>query len=187
MTTSSSEPNDDATGGTAGGPGATPPPDNEPPTMPGDPYTAPPYEAPPQQPAPYGQGQGPVGPGEPLTRDGGGWRPGPRNGFGVAALVLGIVSILLFPGLGIILGLLGIIFGILGIRLVSKGEATNNGMAIAGVVLSAVGLVLGALLIGFAVTYWPRVDDCLDRFSTSQQREDCVKDKLPDWMTTDDT
>src|SRR4029453_428470 len=185
MTTSSSEPNDDATGGTAGGPGAPRPPDKEPPTMPGDPFTAPPYDAPQQRPAPYGQG--PVGPGAPLTRDGGGWRPGPRNGFGITALVLGIVSILLFPGLGIILGLLGLIFGILGIRLVSKGEATNNGMAIAGVVLSAVGLALGALLVGFAVTYWPRVDDCLDRFSTSQQREDCVKDKLPDWMTTDDT
>jgi Domain of unknown function (DUF4190) len=183
MTTSGPEPNDDA----AGGPGATRPPDNEPPTMPGDPYAARPYEAPPQQPAPYGQGPSPGDYGGPMTRDGDSWRPGPRNGFGIAALVLGIVSILLFPGLGIILGLLGIIFGILGIRLASKGEATNNGMAIAGVVFSAVGLVLGALLIGFAVTYWPRVDDCLDRFSTSQQREDCIKDKLPDWMTTDDT
>jgi hypothetical protein len=155
--------------------------------MPGDPYAARPYEAPPQQPAPYGLGQSPRDYSGPVTGDVSGWRPGPRNGFGIAALVLGIVSILLFPGLGIILGLLGIIFGILGIRLASKGEATNNGMAIAGVVLSAVGLALGALLIGFAVTYWPRVDDCLDRFSTSQQREDCIKDKLPDWMTTDDT
>jgi Domain of unknown function (DUF4190) len=187
MTTSGPEPNDDATGGTASGPGATRPPDTEPPTMPGDPYAARPYEAPPQQPAPYGLGQSPGDYSGPVTGDVSGWRPGPRNGFGIAALVLGIVSILLFPGLGIILGLLGIIFGILGIRLASKGEATNNGMAIAGVVLSAVGLALGALLIGFAVTYWPRVDDCLDRFSTSQQREDCIKDKLPDWMTTDDT
>jgi hypothetical protein len=144
--------------------------------MPGDPYTAPPYDAPPRQPPPYGQGQSPGGPGEPLTRDGGGWRPGPRNGFGIAALVLGIVSIVLFPGLGIILGLLGIIFGILGIRLVSKGEATNNGMAVAGVVLSAVGLVLGALLVVCQV-YWPRVDDCLTGFD--QQREDCAATNSP--------
>jgi membrane-bound ClpP family serine protease len=144
---------------------------------------APPVEGPPHQPGPYGQGPG--GYGEALSHDGGGWRRSPRNGYGLAALVLGIVSILLFPGPGIILGLLGIIFGILGLRLISKGEATNTGMAIAGIVLSAIGLTLGALVVGFAVKYWPKIDDCLDedKFPTSQQREDCVKDKLPDWAT----
>jgi Domain of unknown function (DUF4190) len=185
MTTSSPEPEDDARNGAAASQDANAGAGDDTPAMPRDPYVAPPAEGPLRQPEPYGQGPG--GHGEPLGRDGGGWRPSPRNGYGIAALVLGIVSILLFPGPGIILGVLGIIFGILGLRLISKGEATNTGMAITGIVLSAIGLTLGALLVGFAAKYWPKIDDCLDedKFPTSQQREDCVKDKLPDWATND--
>jgi hypothetical protein len=183
MTTSSPEPDHDATKGSAGGPAATARPGDDTPATPRDPYVAPQAGGPPRQPEPYGQGPG--GYAEPVSQDGGGWRPSPRNGYGIAALVLGIVSVLLFPGPGIILGVLGIIFGILGLRLTSKGEATNTGMAITGIVLSAIGLTLGALVVGFAVKYWPKIDECLDedKFPTSQQREDCVKDKLPDWAT----
>ena len=186
MTTSSPGSGEDARRDDAGATGGTAQPGGEPPALPPDPYTAPPVEGPPRQQWPYGQS--PEGYGGPPT-PGGGWRPSPRNGFGIAALVLGIVSILLFPGPGIILGVLGIIFGVLGLRLISKGEARNTGMAITGIALSAIGLTLGALVVGFAVKYWPKIDDCLDqdRFPTSQQREDCVKDKLPDWATSNDS
>lgn len=71
----------------------------------------------------------------------------PRNGMGVAALVLGVsslvaaVSFVLFP-LGLIAGLVGLILGIIAlVRKDAKGS-TNPGQAIAGIVCSALALVL---------------------------------------------
>lgn len=71
----------------------------------------------------------------------------PKNGFGVTALVLGIVGavIALIPILGQIawpIVIIGLIFGVLGIIRSSRGVASNMGMAIAGTVLSAVGLLI---------------------------------------------
>jgi hypothetical protein len=61
-----------------------------------------------------------------------------QNGYGTAALVLGIVGLLLF---GCILGPLAIVFGAMGISKVNKGLATNKGAATTGLVLGIVGLV----------------------------------------------
>ncbi|WP_141287100.1 MmpS family transport accessory protein, partial [Pseudonocardia saturnea] len=71
----------------------------------------------------------------------------PRNGFGTTALVLGILGLLfsLIPFVGVIawpLVILGLIFGVLGIVRVSRGKANNRGVAIAGTVLSALGLLV---------------------------------------------
>ncbi|MEJ8281120.1 MmpS family transport accessory protein [Pseudonocardia spirodelae] len=71
----------------------------------------------------------------------------PRNGFGVTALVLGILGLLfsLIPIVGVIawpLVILGLVFGALGIVRAVRGRATNRGVAIAGTVLSALGLVV---------------------------------------------
>lgn len=70
-----------------------------------------------------------------------------RNGFGTAALVLGIVGVVfaVIPIVGVIawpLVILGLIFGVLGILRAGKGEATNKGMAITGTALSGVGLLV---------------------------------------------
>ncbi|MGW6569872.1 DUF4190 domain-containing protein [Streptomyces sp. NPDC054975] len=81
----------------------------------------------------------------------------PRNGLGVAALVLGIVGLLfgLFPltfWLGAILGILALIFGIIGHGRARKGEATNKGAALSGIILGALALVASiAWVIFFAV------------------------------------
>ncbi|MBT2491110.1 DUF4190 domain-containing protein [Streptomyces sp. ISL-96] len=79
--------------------------------------------------------------------------PAPANGFGVTAMVLGIISVTFFCayGLGIILGILALIFGILGRKRVARGEATNSGMALAGIILGVIGFVLSAAFIGFVV------------------------------------
>lgn len=71
----------------------------------------------------------------------------PRNGFGVTALVLGMLGLLFsfIPIIGMIawpLVLLGLLFGVLGVVRASRGRADNRGVAIAGTVLSAVGLVI---------------------------------------------
>ncbi|MET9956045.1 DUF4190 domain-containing protein [Streptomyces sp. NPDC006339] len=77
----------------------------------------------------------------------------PRNGFGVTALVLGILAALfgitpfLF-WLGAILGVLAVIFGIIGAVRAGQGIATNKGMAVTGAVLGgAVGLVASIIWV----------------------------------------
>ncbi len=62
----------------------------------------------------------------------------PRNGVGIAALVVGLIS-LVFAGL--ILGAVAIILGWIGMNRVKKGEATNQVMALIGVVLGIAGVV----------------------------------------------
>ncbi|MEV5985123.1 DUF4190 domain-containing protein [Streptomyces sp. NPDC052051] len=101
----------------------------------------------------------------------------PRNGFGIAALVLGILSVCLFCAYGVVsvvLGILAVVFGVKGRKRADQGEADNYGQAQAGFVLGIIGLALGVavitlMIIGFlfAFTYFPTdpdssyVDDAL--------------------------
>lgn len=109
--------------------GRDPEPEPEPEQFP--PYPAPP-PLPPEAYPTYTGGQGYEygGYGAPPVRR--------RNGMGVAALVWGIVGILLFPPCSI----LAIVFGRIGLNRVARGEATNRGVAQAGFVLGIVGLLL---------------------------------------------
>jgi hypothetical protein len=129
--------------------GGTPPPFGTPPPV----YNAPPpYGAPPGQPPygtqPYGapvQGQG-------------------RNGFGVTALVLGILSIVPIAGLA---GIPGLVFGILGRKRAKRGEATNGGVALAGIITSVIGMaLLAAYVVGVVLLFTSgaghRFLDCAD-------------------------
>lgn len=73
----------------------------------------------------------------------------PSNGMGVAALVLGIIAAVgfcLWP-LAIVLGILAIIFGAIGRGKARRGEATNPGQALAGIICGAAGIVLGVALL----------------------------------------
>ncbi len=111
-------------------------------------------------PAPYGMqrhsyGQGPYGPG--VYQPGSyGYPvapfyvpPAPSNGMGLAALVLGIVGTVLAPTvvLGAVLGVLAIVFGAVGRVKARKGEATNPGQALAGLILGGVGLIATVLMV----------------------------------------
>ena len=72
----------------------------------------------------------------------------PRNGFGVAALVLGIIGLLF----GLIFGVLAIIFGSLGMKRAQRGEATNGGQAKAGFILGIISVALGVVyLVAFGI------------------------------------
>ncbi|MFF0742653.1 DUF4190 domain-containing protein [Streptomyces sp. NPDC004111] len=103
-----------------------------------DPYAHPAVPPPPTHPGPYTY---PGGYGMPFAPP-----PPPRNGMGVTALVLGLVSTLL--GLLVVLfwatwlpGLLALVFGLVALGQVRRGTATNKGAAVAGAVLGAVGLL----------------------------------------------
>jgi hypothetical protein len=66
------------------------------------------------------------------------------KGFGIAALVLGLVGVVLLwlPYVNIICAILAIIFGILAIV-----KTTSKGLGIAGLVLGAVVILIGVILI----------------------------------------
>jgi hypothetical protein len=110
-------------------------------SAPGDPRNGGQYPSP----GSYGYSQGP-GYGAPPAR--------PRNGFGIAALVLGLFALVLSWTIigGIILGILALIFGLLGRARVKRGEATNGGLSIAGVVLGAIGLLIAIGLVAFGLS-----------------------------------
>ncbi|MEU5596039.1 hypothetical protein [Streptomyces sp. NPDC020298] len=101
--------------------------------------------------APDGPGQLPYGyPAGP----GYGWpgmQPMPSNGMGTAALSLGILAALCFClwPLAIVLGVLAVIFGGIGRGKARRGEATNGGQALAGIICGAAGIVLGFAAIAF--------------------------------------
>lgn len=72
-----------------------------------------------------------------------GYREPERKGFAIASLVLGILSLVLCCVYGGFLGILGLIFGILSL---AKKES-KMGMAIAGIITSAFGLIYGILMV----------------------------------------
>ena len=109
----------------------------------------------------------------------------PRNGLGVAALVLGVgslvaaASFLLFP-LALVGGVVGAILGAVGIARASSGRATNQGQAAAGLACSVIALILAAVLavrVGTWVTHntgpLGRLDKCLTKASGRASVADC--------------
>jgi Domain of unknown function (DUF4190) len=73
----------------------------------------------------------------------------PRNGLGITALALGIVAVIASITVigGIVLGIIAIVLGFLGRSRAKKGQATNGGVALAGIITGAVGLVLSIVLV----------------------------------------
>ena len=73
---------------------------------------------------------------------------GQGNGMAVAALVLGIISFVLFfaCGVGILAGVVAVILGFLGMSK-AKQIGKGRGMSIAGLILGGVGIVVSALFL----------------------------------------
>ncbi|MDQ4010496.1 MAG: DUF4190 domain-containing protein [Actinomycetota bacterium] len=96
-----------------------------------------------QYPPPGGYEQNPAGP-----------QRRPRNGLGIAALVLGLLALVLSWTIigGIVLGLLALVFGLLGRARVKRGEATNGGLPVAGIVLGSIGLLIAIGIVAFGVS-----------------------------------
>jgi hypothetical protein len=74
----------------------------------------------------------------------------PANGAGTAALVLGVISLVIG---GLFLGIPAIILGRKGMQRAAQGLATNGGIAKAGFILGIIGTALSVLgIILFATT-----------------------------------
>ncbi|MFG2789459.1 DUF4190 domain-containing protein [Streptomyces sp. NPDC048419] len=142
-------------------------------TPPAGPYGPPAHHhgepVPPPPIAPEGPGQVPYGYGYPQQSGYGapgpqssglpgyyGW-PGlaavPSNGMGTAALVIGIIAVVVFClwPIAILLGVLAVIFGSIGRAKARRGEATNAGQSLAGIICGAVGIVLGLVMIAVLI------------------------------------
>ncbi|WP_181791649.1 DUF4190 domain-containing protein, partial [Streptomyces phytophilus] len=109
------------------------------------------------------------------------WVPptGPRNGSGVAAMILGVIGAvlaftLLLSPLAVILGGLAIGFGIVTLRRVRRGEAGNRRSGLSGIWLGGVAAVVGIgmsiLLVVLAVDFFapvrPETDSAVEAGET---------------------
>ncbi|MFJ3664769.1 DUF4190 domain-containing protein [Streptomyces sp. NPDC090119] len=101
----------------------------------------------PQGPSPYPQPPAYGWPGAPMG-------PVPQNSAGTAALVLGILSIVLFCFYGvlsIIMGIVAVVLGFQGRKRADRGEATNRSQAQAGIVCGVIGIVVGLIALAFVI------------------------------------
>ena len=79
---------------------------------------------------------------------------GGHSGRATASMVLGIISIpaVLFAILGLIIGVVGLVLGVIARGEIDRRGLTNRGQAIAGIVLSSIGIVLAiASMVAAAV------------------------------------
>jgi hypothetical protein len=111
-----------------------------------------------------------------------------RNGMGTAALVVGVVALVLavliifFP-IAALLGIFGAIFGMIGMRRASRGEADNRPHAVAGLVT---GLLAVAIAISIGVRLGTFINDhqgdfrrfwsCITSAPTDAEQDDCARE-----------
>lgn len=76
-----------------------------------------------------------------------------RNGLGIAALVLGIVGLVMvwLPFLSLLLGILATALGGVGLGTARQGKTTGKGSSIAGLTLGIITVVLAFLSLTLAV------------------------------------
>jgi hypothetical protein len=148
----------------------------------GTPQTAPPYPYPypyQYQPGPYPSGYPPPPP-PPY-----GYPPppvAPRNGLGIASLVLAIIALLSVWSVvvAIVLGLVAVVIGFFGRGRVKRGTANNGGVAIAGIVLGTLAVVVGLAFVAIWTEVWKDVGggdyiDCMQKAGSDHfQQQRCA-------------
>ncbi|MGQ4668718.1 DUF4190 domain-containing protein [Metabacillus halosaccharovorans] len=75
------------------------------------------------------------------------------NGKAIAALILGILSIItiIFTGVGIILGVIGLILGIIGFNEIKRFGQEGRKMAITGIICSCIGIFITIVFVVISV------------------------------------
>jgi Domain of unknown function (DUF4190) len=143
---------------------------------------APPPMPPPPSPPQYG-----AYPGYPPPQPYIGYAPppaAPKNGLGIAALVIAIIGLFTVFG-GLLLGVVAVILGFIGWGRARRGEATNAGVAIAGIVLGFLGIILSIVAIFIVVSFFNNVGgtdyvDCLSRAGNDEQEMQQCADQFRD-------
>ena len=123
---------------------------------------------------------------------GGGYQPpppAPKNGLGIAALVAAIVGLVFCWSVvgGVVLGVLAAILGIVGYGRAKRGQATNTGVAIAGIVLGALAVVVSLAFIPIWMGVFSEVGgtdylDCVSRAGSDPKAVEGCANQLRDRM-----
>ena len=142
---------------------------------PGGAYQGGPYPGGYPPPAPYGDYYSP-GP--------------PKNGMGVAALVVAIIALISSVSVvgGILLGIVAVILGFIGRGRVKSGEANNGGVATAGIILGVISIIAGLAFIAIWVGLFKDVGaggyfDCLQRAGQDRAAVQQCSDEFRQSMT----
>jgi hypothetical protein len=122
---------------------------------------------------------------------------GPRNGLGVAALVIAIIGLVLVWSVvgGIVLGLVAVIIGVAARGRCKRGEADNVGVATSGIVLGTIAVLVSVVFIWIWLSVGQRwynefggrdYMDCMQRAGSDrvaqQQCEDAFRNRLQDGL-----
>ena len=112
---------------------------------------------------------------------------GPRNGLGITALVLAIIGLVFCWTVvgGVILGLSAVIIGFVARGRVKRGEATNGGIAVAGIVLGFLAIIVSLIFIPIWIGLFDEVGgtdyvDCLSKAGSNEQAIQQCADQFRD-------
>ena len=101
---------------------------------------------------------------------------GPKNGLGIAALVIAIIGLVFCWTVvgGVILGVAAVIIGFVARGRVKRGQATNGGVAIAGIVLGFLAIIVSLVFIPIWISVFGDVGgtdyvDCLSKAGNDAQ------------------
>ena len=129
------------------------------------------YYPPPQQ--PYGGYQSPPA--------------GPRNGLGIAALVIAIFGLVFCWSVigGVVLGVVAVIIGIVGRGRAKRGEATNGGVALAGILLGVLAVIVSLAFVFIWIGVFSEVGgtdylDCVARAGSDRNAVQGCANELRD-------
>ena len=119
------------------------------------------------------------------------YSPGPpKNGMGVAALVVAIIALISSVSVvgGIVLGIVAVILGFIGRGRVKSGEANNGGVATAGIILGVISIIAGLAFIAIWVGLFKDVGaggyfDCLQRAGQDRAAVQQCSDEFRQSMT----
>ncbi|MET7326152.1 DUF4190 domain-containing protein [Streptomyces sp. NPDC005549] len=108
---------------------------------------------------------------------------GRGNGMAIAALVLGILAVVLFWTVigGVVLGILALVFGIIGARRARGGRAPRRTMSIFGAVLGVLGVIGSVVILAIGASIlnsdeFKDFDDCVRHADTQSERDACADD-----------
>jgi len=118
----------------------------------------------------------------------------PRNGLGIAALVVGVIGLLGSISVvgGVVLGIAAVIMGLVARGRARRGESTNGGVALGGVVVGVLAIIAGLAFVAFWVGLFNEVGagdyfDCLQQAGQdrtmvqgcSERFRESVENKFP--------
>ncbi|MFE3289529.1 DUF4190 domain-containing protein [Rhodococcus sp. NPDC059234] len=94
----------------------------------------------------------------------------PRNGAGIAALILGILGVVTVWTIigGFVFGVLAVILGVIGRSQFKKQTATNGGMSLAGILLGIAAVIITIVLIVVGIGFFAHIG--------GRDYLDCVRD-----------